>query len=378
MKRSFIVISFLLAQAFLLFPALAGTEVGNGGNLVVCRQGETIVSAELYDYYEGRVRRDWRPDFGPKTLQLNEKIEYVLTRLGEINPNRADRLRGYFKTFFEEAEFLTGIDLVTIPDSGDGYVPRGCILKQVAQQREPGLTNSFRYTIDKDFWDVLDLNQRAGLILHEIILRELVHQEVAPHTNSIAARYLNSLFASGEITKLTLKRYIEILKKLQVQKADIQYVPILLFGPEKTTWRYDPEFPHQGHEYYSAHISPEPFNFKWRGQTIKIRIDEGWMSLLLDHELPFSHSCYDSIGFHVVAGALQIDDPKYRLRISGSSPVFDFEVKYAPCYGIQMLYAHSVDHTQDQLELVLPTDTLTHFRGYWPQSGVLEKGIVAH
>lgn len=198
-----------LWAALLLFTITAHAgERGNGGDVIICRNNNgSIKSAELYDHFEGRARDGRILDLGAPTLSVEEKVSLVLDRFARVDLKRATLYRGWFKTFFDETKFISGIELQDVPDTGDGLIPAGCELKQLVVQMNDPLRPNLHYTVSKDYWDLLDNDGKAGTILHEIILREFV-SPVYRQQNSRVARFFNALLSSTEGESLSVYDYV--------------------------------------------------------------------------------------------------------------------------------------------------------------------------
>jgi hypothetical protein len=163
--------------------ALAGGSVGNDGDGVVCRaQDGTIQSVELLDYYEGRVQRGFDLSLGHPAEDFQIKINRILQNLSKLANIRSKKYAELSNDFFNQAVLIPNVDLVDIPDSQNIIVPKNCKVEQLAIQREPQLPGDKRYTISKDLWDQMDGNQKAGLILHEVIYRDALEWK---HENSV-------------------------------------------------------------------------------------------------------------------------------------------------------------------------------------------------
>ncbi|MGK5087278.1 hypothetical protein WDW86_06945 [Bdellovibrionota bacterium FG-2] len=202
--------SMLFAQDIEMLAA--GTEVGNGGDGLVCfDEHGNISSVELLDFYEGRAYRGINREMGSSRLSFAQKVQYVLDRLRRVDPARAEKLGAGIVSFLGvESRFLAGVNLVDIPDSGHLFFPNGCRVVQVAIQHEPDIQGDARYVINKDLWDKMDDENRIGLALHELLYREALKYD---HTNSIRVRYLNSVITSDQITTMTQKTYVNELRK---------------------------------------------------------------------------------------------------------------------------------------------------------------------
>jgi hypothetical protein len=213
-------ISVLTAAALLLasFSAFGeGDERGNGGDAVVCRdQAGKIQKALLLDYYEAKELRKIPINLGQEGT-FSQKIVHVLSRLERVAPRRAEKYREWFNTFFSEAELPSGIDLETIPDSNHVFVPHGCKVEQLAIRRNPERPEDKRYIINKDFWEKLSEDDKAGLVLHELIYREMSD---LGEKDSVSSRYLNSILSSEAVEKLSLEDFISTMGEIGIPTAE--------------------------------------------------------------------------------------------------------------------------------------------------------------
>lgn len=236
-----------------------GRTIGNGGSVVACPQtGTEAPQLELLDYYELRVLRGVPLALGRSDLPVQAKVEVALARLDSVSPKRARRYREHASTFFAEALFLKNARLAPIPDSDPIAIPEGCEIRQIANQSEPLERDSPRYIIDDSLWQLLDNDQRAGLILHELIYREAIEMG---HTNSVSARHFNGLISSERIESMPLPRFCAYLRELGFTTTSIQGLDVLLdelphFHPDGTL--------------ASAHLL-EGTVLHWSGQAFTLR-----------------------------------------------------------------------------------------------------------
>lgn len=197
-------------------------ERGNGSDVISC--GDLIGRSMLYDVYEADKRYRLKPDFpgsykglllprGPEqTLERALDIaQQLIDRLQTLDPDRWQIYSAWLSNFKSEASFIENMELFDVPDTGIGFIPKYCELKQLVVQREPIFPQDRRYIIAMDHWARLDETHAAAAILHELLYREAFnrHPEVK---SSEAVRYLNALIMSGEISKYTKDQYYEILK----------------------------------------------------------------------------------------------------------------------------------------------------------------------
>lgn len=203
----------------LLSFGMGGDKTGNGGDAIVCRdETKTIKSAELLDYYEGRVLRGIHAKVGIEGQSYQEMVEILLKRIAVKNPSRANLYREWYQKFFSEAVLLPAITLVDIPDSQHIAMPVGCGVEQIAVQMEPRFPQDKRYTLSKDLWDSLSELGKAGLLIHELMYREFITEGA---TDSVNVRYLNSLYAANMVADMKASDYLQLMKTLNLSTIDI-------------------------------------------------------------------------------------------------------------------------------------------------------------
>jgi hypothetical protein len=151
----------------------------------------------------------------------------VISSIKRLNPSRAALYQEWLSSFEMDA-YMTDQKLNLINDMGGVFAPEGCDLVQAAIHQDTNLHGDRRYIINKGIWDKLDNNGKAGLVLHEIIYRELVSQ-YPPHGTSYFARSLNAFFSSREVKTMRLQEYYNNLSANYVATMDTQYgLPIVI------------------------------------------------------------------------------------------------------------------------------------------------------
>lgn len=228
----------LLSMLLLATPFAHSGEgdKGNGGDVIECPTASGGKTYELADYYEARTRRTNKVsiELGPRELNYQEKVNYALNRMAQVAPHRAKLYQVWFSTFLQETEFVSGEELVDIPDSSLLSIPKNCKIRQAAVQLADkdilfGLT---RYTINGDIWEQLDSTQKAGLVLHELIYREAIG---AGHGSSLRVRYLNSLISSAELNRIYATssdmEVYNLFESLGFKHVDIRGLNVRIDGP---------------------------------------------------------------------------------------------------------------------------------------------------
>lgn len=187
-----------------------GNEVGNGGNVLVCRAADGIQNYELFDFFETRLLRALEPELGDK-LTVEGKIDYVLNRLSRLDLERAEKYRKEADSFFRNANFFKNVTLPSPGDIGNVLIPDHCSVKQAAVQKEPKFPEDKRYLIDERIWEKLDATDRAGLILHEVIYRDVAGAEFG---TSIYVRYFTSVLCSDVLATYSQESYRAMIQSL--------------------------------------------------------------------------------------------------------------------------------------------------------------------
>ena len=211
---------FILIVILLSSLSYADVKVGNGGDVVVCRNASNeITSIEALDIYEGRVRWQIELDLGEASLFPLQKVELALSRLGRISSIRAERYLEKAKQFEADALFLDNTELPDISDSNHLIFPKNCKVEQIIIQRTPTFPDDRRYLISNDLWKQLDPTNKAALILHEIIYGEALEYD---HPDSVPTRYFSAHLMSHRFESFTPKEMADFLKMIRFRKFDYQ------------------------------------------------------------------------------------------------------------------------------------------------------------
>lgn len=268
MKNVFLVtISILISQV-----SFAGPRVGNGGDVIVCDNGG-VKTATLLDHYEAQAVRNITIDLGPANQDYTLKINRVLANLERLDHSRASLYRQWLGEFKRDAQF-TNSNIVEIQDIGAMTYPKGCEFTQIAVHQTPELPGDSRYIIRQDLWNLLDNNGKAGLILHELIYRELNAQKLIDHSSSKFARYYNAIISSRAIKTMTLKEYYTLMTSLGFESMDAQggFPFFLVMERENGVQPAAVRFFNDEEIEYGGEAAPLyfPLTYNWHGQQIQV------------------------------------------------------------------------------------------------------------
>lgn len=241
---------FLFIWVLFSINAYAG-EVGNGGDVVVCKDSNgKLKSIELLDVFEARldsrnIDLGW-PDDSPMV-----KIREALSPLGFLDNDLYRALTNEAKTFYKNSKFVDNIVLTDIPDSDELMIGKGCELQQIAINRGGNrLPGQSKYVISNDLWKLLDNDNKAALILHEIIYDYF--KENFNHTNSIVSRYFNGYLFSRSFSGF----FPEVYRKLNYE--------LKLRGPEHNSSAF---FPLTDKIYFDFNLNKYVVTARWLKQS---------------------------------------------------------------------------------------------------------------
>lgn len=197
-----------LAWLFVFFGTslnvLAETEIGNGGDVVICvlsgdAQEKTY---ELLDSYEARVLRNFEIDLGTTESYLDRAL-FAIERLKTLDPRRYQTYKSRAEEFSTRIRFVND-SLQDIPDHGELDLDSTCTIEQIAIQQEGEFPEDKLYKINRHLWDKLDVDSQAILLLHEVIFWDALQRG---HQDSRKARYFVGLLASNAFENLDDEGY---------------------------------------------------------------------------------------------------------------------------------------------------------------------------
>lgn len=203
-----------------------GNVVGNGGNAVVCKEPGTGIfrSAELLDYYEARILRNLSIKMDSERDEV-ERAAKAVSRLKHLDANKVEQWTKRIREFKSQASFVSGVTLTSIPDANPVAIPNGCELQQAAIRRAVVYDGESTFLVNKDIWEKLSDDDKAGLILHEVIYED--HAQIGEKTSN-SARFLNATLASDDIAKWNAGRYVTFLSKLNSKNETFEWQGLML------------------------------------------------------------------------------------------------------------------------------------------------------
>jgi hypothetical protein len=216
-------ISIFLLLALSGGAALAGNLVGKGGMLVSCTLPDPDESQkyyELLDFFELRQQRKMIGEDLINSAGITEKeiVIKVIRKLSRVDRIRASRYRYWLEKFSREVSFVDN-SLPRTMDAGLTLeLPNECELVQAVVQVAPEHEGDPRYFVDSAIWSALPTLQRAGLILHEFVIRDAKDQGV--ETTEGIRRFIGFLF-SNDIEMVSEQGYQEQLKASELSASSL-------------------------------------------------------------------------------------------------------------------------------------------------------------
>lgn len=192
-------------------------RVGNGGNIIVCLKpgsdqcyGRDLHEGAFYDTYEADIRYKMQPlSMHPAAAAPKVAMDYALKLVEAIKKYDQDmygRLSFFLHNFYNEANFVEGMQLLPIPDTGISFIPYHSELRQLVVQREPIAPQDKRYVISLDLWEMMSKADQAHAMLHEVFYRYALEQKRDVESSEYI-RYFNALVISGEVSKLSAAEF---------------------------------------------------------------------------------------------------------------------------------------------------------------------------
>lgn len=198
----------ILCISFIVFSiafAKSGDKAGNGGDAIICYDSPVIdgdisnkkmISTKVKDYWEySQMMNELSLDLGNKKHYL-EKVDYVLNRLKMVDTYRAEVLlkRLQDKNLYS----LVGRGQILMVDDSNSYLRPSksdhCIETQVAFQILHPRQFQSKILIDKEIFNDMNEENKAGLILHELLYEHDIKYTKA--TDSDTIRWFNYVISS--------------------------------------------------------------------------------------------------------------------------------------------------------------------------------------
>ena len=180
-------ITLFLLSFLVSAPAFAQYVVRNGGYVAEC-QGSQLQALEIM---EGTVQGE-QFRYSPRRAYL-EKADDLINRVAAADPARAQKYRGWLAQWRNDIQWHPELDTYQPNDQGAMKLPlKLCRLRIAIVQNHDPETGFLKYWINPFVWHNLDEDQKAALVLHELLYRDLIEDSPAnPNLNSNFIRQVN-------------------------------------------------------------------------------------------------------------------------------------------------------------------------------------------
>lgn len=202
------IICFILISILSLSINLnAEGVVGNGGNIIVCKDTSSLNHNKLLELYEMDLVYGYTSN---KSLMQKNETEQVHSIITEKLIKHQSKFSLFIKEYlsrFDEDKLVIGDRFSDSNDAVDAIYPENCELETVVYQR-----NSWPYYVLSPSWFFLNSYNRAALSVHEVIYRFAL-EENSELISSKAVRNVTAYLFSNEFMRA--KNYTELNKLLE-------------------------------------------------------------------------------------------------------------------------------------------------------------------
>lgn len=197
-----------------------GDKAGGGGDVLACQEnGKT--NLYLLDIYEAKLKGQII-DLGSDQLSLQEKIVLAQERYSDLDQTRADRYAKEALKMLQDIEAqengksapnglvaLVPEELKDIDDADEIFAfKQNCKKYQLVRQERPVGPRDPFYTIDQNYWERLNPDEKVATLYHEAIYKEMREHGAK---NSKGARVLNGMIMSGIVSNLKSGEYRDFI-----------------------------------------------------------------------------------------------------------------------------------------------------------------------
>lgn len=198
MKHLMVVIVLLAAPS-----AFAQYVVRNGGYVVSCLNQPTV-TLELAEAKEEGISVQYSPARSYQT-----KVSDLIARIRPVNSQKALKYTQWLKQWPQQIRWKSSFALEGPNDQGEMELGRGCRLKIAIVQTNESRFGIQQYDIDSLVWGSLDENQKAALVMHEFIYRDVLEEN--PESNSFEVRFINKALHDLDSQLRDRRKFTELM-----------------------------------------------------------------------------------------------------------------------------------------------------------------------
>lgn len=219
--------SKLLMGLLLTSLSYAGTEAGNGGDVIVCDTNENR-TVTFYDIHEATSPdlKNFEIDLNGNDKTMDEYLDMLLDRVKKYDYPRYQQFSTWRNEFFAEGNIRWVQEkLVDMPDTQIGALPANCTIEQLVILNNTPIYSE-KYFISESLFNELDNASKAAMVMHEFFLRDFVENH--GHENSVFARDLNENIMRSDFESISIDEYIHLLERASVTFGGVYYYNLVL------------------------------------------------------------------------------------------------------------------------------------------------------
>ncbi|KYG63745.1 hypothetical protein AZI86_13045 [Bdellovibrio bacteriovorus] len=227
---------FFLIAITTSFAFANAKVVGNGGQGVACSDSTgNLFSVNSLDLYEASIIHGLTPATY-EGLSYSEILNLLGQRVAETQSISATFVQDDLKKIREKMQFLpSGVHLKPIEDSGDiPIITENCEIIQLANYLEDGTL-----LVDGDYWQKMDVRNRAALTLHEYIYKIMRYwsEKDSFYTRKVVAYLLSTEELVPIKQGLDAKRYF-YCKDTESRKYEFYITPSSIDTDSLATFQF--------------------------------------------------------------------------------------------------------------------------------------------
>lgn len=197
--RYLIVFAFLFAAP----SAFAQYVVRNGGYVVSCRN-EVPLALEVAEAQAQGLSMDYSSARG-----FQVKVADLISRIRAVNAEKAAKYTRWLQEWPKQVRWHARIELQGPNDQGTIKLKPGCRMRIAVVQTNESRFGVQEYAIDSMLWQSLNEDQKAALVMHEFIYRDILEEN--PSSNSSWVRHMNILVHSLDFQFRDRRAFSELM-----------------------------------------------------------------------------------------------------------------------------------------------------------------------
>lgn len=187
-------------------PTFAQYVVGNGGYTVHCANSP-IKALEIAEAETLGTHINYAP--GRTYLK---KASQLIARIGWVDKEKANKYLVWLDQWKSQIRWMPELDQYSPHDQGHLVQPfDGCRIRVGIVQTNETRFGTQAYNINPAVWNLLSEDQKAALVLHELIYRDVLEENLL--SNSSFVRQVNIKVHSVDLSR-ERRRFADLIKAL--------------------------------------------------------------------------------------------------------------------------------------------------------------------